>query len=89
MPNDLRIRVASLVSTLATGLTDAQMQNGIQEFCEARGVPLDGTNQEVLDRFTLAVFDEVRRVARANRRRKKLATASTSIDSELDSELGT
>lgn len=89
MPNDLRVRVASLVSTVAPpGLTDAQMSSNIADFCEAKGIDLSGGNQADLDNFTAHLWDEVHRVAKAHRKRKKLVAAGTEIDAEIDSELG-
>jgi hypothetical protein len=90
MPNDLRVRVASLVSTVApSGITDAQMQNNITDYCEAMAIPLNGTNQQNLDRFTQSLWDNVHSVAKKHRKHKKLLAQSQTLDSEVDSELGT
>lgn len=90
MPNDLRIRVSSLVSIVApAGITDAQMSSNIADYCEAMGIDLSGGNQADLDNFSAHLWNEVRRVARAHRKRKKQAAAGASIDAEIDTELGT
>lgn len=89
MPNDLRVRVSSLVSTVApAGITDAQMSSNIVDYCEAMGIDLSGGNQADLDNFTAHLWDEVRRVARAHRKRKKQAAGQAAIDAEVDAELG-
>lgn len=90
MPNDLRVRVATLVSTVApAGLTDAQMSNNIADYCEAMGIDLSGGNQADLDNFTAHLWDEVHKVAKAHRKRKKALALAGNIDSEVDTELGT
>lgn len=89
MANDLRVRVATLVSTVApVGITDVQMSMTITDYCEAKRINLSGNNQEDLDNFTAHLWDDVRRVAKEHRRRKKQALAVTAIDAEIDSELG-
>lgn len=90
MPNDLRIRVGSLVSTVSpAGISDSQMQSNILDFCEAMGIDLSGGNQADLDNFTAHLWDNVKRVARAHRKRKKQASSQATIDAEVDAELGT
>lgn len=89
MPNDLRVRASSLVSTITFSGTDAQFASNISDYCEAMGIDLSGGNQADLDNFTAHLWDEVRRVAKAHRKRKKQAAASASIDAEVDTELGT
>lgn len=90
MSNDLRVRVANLVSVVSPpGITDAQMSNNIADYCEAMGIDTSGSNQAVLDRFTQHIWDDVHAKAKAQRRRKKLAQAAASIDGEVDGELGT
>lgn len=90
MPNDLRVRVASLVSTVAPpGVADAQMQNTIADYCAAMGIDTTGSNQAVLDRFTQRLWDEVRREAVAHRKRMKMLAKQAEIDAETNAELGT
>lgn len=89
MPNDLRVRVATLVSTVApAGITDAQMSSNISDYCEALGIDLSGGNQADLDNFTAHLWDQVHRVAKAHRKRKKQAANQAAVDSEVESELG-
>lgn len=89
MPNDLRVRASSLVSTITFSGTDAQFASTISDYCEAMSIDLSGGNQADLDNFTAHIWDDVRRVARAHRKRKKQAAGIAAIDTEIDSELGT
>lgn len=90
MSNDLRVRVATLSSLVAPpGITDAQMQNNIRDYCEAQGISTEGSNQAILDRFAQFLWDDVHAVAKARRKQKKQAAQTNTIDSEVDSELGT
>lgn len=88
MANDLRVRVATLTSLVAPNVTDAQMSNNIRDYCEARGISTEGTNQEVLDRFTQDIWDSVKRIAREHRKRKKVSEQAGTIEGDLNTDLG-
>lgn len=82
--------MATLTSTIApAGISDAQMQNNIADFCEAKGIDLSGSNQADLDNFAAHLWDEVHRVAKAHRKRKKMVAQGAALDAEIDTELGT
>lgn len=88
MPNDLRVRVASLASTQSFGGTDQQFSNNILNYCKAMGISVEGTNQEVLDRFVAHLYDDVRRVAKQYTKRQKALAKEDEVDAEVDDELG-
>lgn len=89
MPNDVRWRAGSTVSTVTFGGTDAQFEAAILDFCEALGIDTTGNKQAILDRFTQHDYVNARAVARAHRKRKKQASTSAALEAELDAELGT
>lgn len=91
MPNDFRVRGGTTASNYPPpelAVTDTQFENAILDFCEAMGIPTTGSKQAILDRYIQHIWDNTKAVARAHRRRKKAAALSTSIDVELDTELG-
>lgn len=87
MANDLRIRAASLTSTVTFGGTDQQFANGLLAYCRARGISTTGTNQQVLDRVAEDIYDRIKREAQAQLRREKDAVSTSANHAEVESEL--
>lgn len=93
MPNDFRVRAATLVSTQPEAgvvITDQQMENNIMAYCRAKEIETEGlTKPQILNTFTKYIWDEVRRTARQQLLREKRQLQESSLEGELNTDLGT
>lgn len=87
MPNDVRVRAATLISSKSFAGTDQQFQQGLLAYCRFRGISTDGTNQQVLDRVAEDIYDRVKREAQAQLKREKDLTDAVTNQGEVESEL--
>lgn len=65
MPNDIRIRASTLVSTYTFTGTDAQFAAILTRFARSLGISIEGTNQQNLDAIRDHYVDETRRGSKA------------------------
>lgn len=86
MPNDIRIRAASLVSTYTFTGTDAQFAAILTRFARSQGIAITGTNQQNLDAIRDHYVDETRRGSKAIQAADLRAANEAAIAATLESD---
>lgn len=84
MPNDIRIRASTLVSTYTFSGTDAQFAAILTRFARAMGIPITGTNQQNLDAIRDHFVDETRRGSKAIQAADLRAANEATIASQIE-----